>query len=539
MKDIKKIQEFFSKALKEIDVNDPVLMKARAAAFQRTQPKPELPKPTKTINPEWQAIKNADKIRALKKQRVQLMIDMEQEAEPEGGPIADRYGRELNKIDKAIAILSGQGKGSSEKDTNLSYDEVIKRAAMIGEARTAIDMAKKQLDALGVKYEMSKTDKVRPFKVIYKPINKSDKWYDEFDDIVDLFNLRGFVKSSMNEAKSLTGGYPHKKTSGNSFEKIEITEPMDDATKSRMIKNFRAEGWDAKPNSGGGITAVKKTMMEAKFMSGMLSGKNFINAKLKNYPKAVAKVNQLIDMIGESNFTIEMAEWVWDFFNNASFESPVYEASKKEETEFHKKLDKLVHSTFGKRKGEMEEAVNLKASKLSSAEYQKAKKLKDFKASDWKWNADEDLYTKVNEEELTEANVPSNIAEFAKRKGVSSLVRKVAGWAEKVGKRIAGGTAVGKNYSTLVLDLDYQQNGEIRINTDDETVTLFDEPVNSFNEFQRVYSDGQGFNLEEALVKKVISKIREAKSTPCWKGYEQKGMKEKNGKQVPNCVPKK
>ncbi len=26
---------------------------------------------------------------------------------------------------------------------------------------------------------------------------------------------------------------------------------------------------------------------------------------LKNYPKAVAKVNQLIDMIGESKFTIE------------------------------------------------------------------------------------------------------------------------------------------------------------------------------------------------------------------------------------------
>jgi hypothetical protein len=42
--------------------------------------------------------------------------------------------------------------------------------------------------------------------------------------------------------------------------------------------------------------------------------------------------------------------------------------------------------------------VNLKASKLSSAEYQKAKKLKDFKASDWKWNADEDLYTKVVKE---------------------------------------------------------------------------------------------------------------------------------------------
>ena len=25
---------------------------------------------------------------------------------------------------------------------------------------------------------------------------------------------------------------------------------------------------------------------------------------------------------------------------------------------------------------------------------------------------------------------------------------------------------------------------------------------------------------------------------PCWEGYEQIGMKEKDGKQVPNCVPK-
>ena len=25
----------------------------------------------------------------------------------------------------------------------------------------------------------------------------------------------------------------------------------------------------------------------------------------------------------------------------------------------------------------------------------------------------------------------------------------------------------------------------------------------------------------------------------CWKGYEPIGMKKKNGKQVPNCVPKK
>jgi len=27
------------------------------------------------------------------------------------------------------------------------------------------------------------------------------------------------------------------------------------------------------------------------------------------------------------------------------------------------------------------------------------------------------------------------------------------------------------------------------------------------------------------------------KDDPCWDGYEQLGMKEKNGKQVPNCIP--
>ena len=102
--------------------------------------------------------------------------------------------------------------------------------------------------------------------------------------------------------------------------------------------------------------------------------------------------------------------------------------------------------------------------------------------------------SEMKEEELEEAYVPSNIKEFAKRKGATSLVNKVAGWAEKVGKSITGGTAIGYNYSTLILDMTYQ-GSEIRINTDDDTVTLYDEPVRSFGEFQRVYADGADNNL--------------------------------------------
>jgi len=371
----------------------------------------------------------------------------------------------------------------------------------------------------------------------------------------DIQKIKEFFSQPVKE--SLTGGYPHTKTSGEGFEKITITEPIDDATKNKMIKNFRAAGWDAKPNNGGGITATKKAMMEAeeeeetavdmaknqldalgikyemsgnkfkpfeaiykpynedldalyaqeyeltriyqqdkgeenwkklsqirekgkrleefediidlfnlgsavkssmgeaKFMSGMLSGKDFINAKLQNYPKAVAKVNQLINMIGEDKFTIEMAEWIFDFFNNASYESPMTKLRLENKAQEEDKVDTItmdvplfirmleysredaaedmdLHDitekaiSLNKEKDilsmedydaivgsaeEIEEGFYGKGdkrrglqnqSKLSSAEYQMAKKLKSFKASDWKWNADEDLYIKVVKEVTTD-----------------------------------------------------------------------------------------------------------------------------------------
>ena len=36
----------------------------------------------------------------------------------------------------------------------------------------------------------------------------------------------------------------------------------------------------------------------------------------------------------------------------------------------------------------------------------------------------------------------------------------------------------------------------------------------------------------QQLIKEVLDEMN-----PCWKGYKQIGMKEKDGKQVPNCVP--
>jgi hypothetical protein len=409
---------------------------------------------------------------------------------------------------------------------------------------TGVDMAKKQLDALGVKYEMSKTDKVRPFKVIYKPINKSDEFYDKFEDIVDLFNLKGFVKSSIKENNSIDhtklisliksannprnlpiyynsdngvvniGGVGYDKgelvkmfnsqpgqsldiknlfykANQNPEETKNAIESMDPSIKveigygygnepfvkyikalmnedfakfdtlkmainqhekgepyydkTRLINIFNqldnpdqerakkeySEYFGKSVNEANGFTSGKQMINiklknypkavakvnqlidminEDKFddkitnlkkytytlngkkvtpeigyfdhslkamistprsgdeyfdyefyrigepdksgnielspekgkkgmyteemdTSGFKSGKEFINIKLQNYPKAVAKINQLINMIGESNFTMEMAEWLFDFFNNASYESPVNEAKSEDKVD--------------------------------------------------------------------------------------------------------------------------------------------------------------------------------------------------------------
>jgi hypothetical protein len=223
MKDLQKIKEFFSKP-----VNEAIATPMDAIEFLNAN--------------KNEIIKLADQYKG-DVMSMQKAIDAFLAPHIEGTP--DFI---VNKVKAAIGGAISKRNIAADPNLSATYDKLKNVKGVVNE-ETAVDMAKKRLDALGVKYEMSKTDKVRPFKVIYKPINKSDKFYDEFEDIVDLFNLKGFVKTSMNEA------------------------------------------------------------------NGFKSGKEFINIKLQKYPKAVAKINQLIDMIGESNFTMEMAEWIFDFFN--------------------------------------------------------------------------------------------------------------------------------------------------------------------------------------------------------------------------------
>ena len=104
------------------------------------------------------------------------------------------------------------------------------------------------------------------------------------------------------------------------------------------------------------------------------------------------------------------------------------------------------------------------------------------------------------EESVNEAaRVPSNVLEFTKRKGsyATALVKKAAGWAEKAGKYISNGTAIGKNYSTIILDMKHH-GSEIYINLDDETIELFGEPVTDAKSFAKVLATNESVEVNEA-----------------------------------------
>lgn len=203
----------------------------------------------------------------------------------------------------------------------------------------------------------------------------------------DIQKIKEFFSKPTNE--SLTAGYPHRKTSGEDFERIDITEPMDDATKNKMIKNFRAAGWDAKPNNGGGITAIKKAMMEAKKEDAVdtITMDIPLFLRMLEYSREDASqdmdlhdVTEKANVLGKEKGILSMEDY--DAIVGAA----------EEIGEARRQVHPVVMQSM------IKNASNkLKKSKLSPAEYQEVKKLKDFKESDWKWNADEDLYTKVTE----------------------------------------------------------------------------------------------------------------------------------------------
>ncbi len=162
------------------DINDPVLMKLRALKSKIGKKKGN-----KTMSPKRSAI-----LSKLQTKRDQVMRDMEQEAEPEGGPIADKYGDMLNKIDAAIA----KAKGLKEDE----YDDMVASDNDIPD-----DKKKRAAKALRMVDKGASYDKVKKYLAEeyadYKPgtIAPKDLYYSDkhgklvaMDDVDDKYHDR-------------------------------------------------------------------------------------------------------------------------------------------------------------------------------------------------------------------------------------------------------------------------------------------------------------------------------------------------------------
>ena len=55
-----------------------------------------------------QELADSYSVEELQSRLDQIMMDMEQEAEPEGGPIADRYGKEIDDLEEKHKVLRMQ-----------------------------------------------------------------------------------------------------------------------------------------------------------------------------------------------------------------------------------------------------------------------------------------------------------------------------------------------------------------------------------------------------------------------------------------------
>ena len=69
----------------------------------------------------------------LERNLEQVYRDMEEEAEPEGGPIADQYADEIHAYDEAIRFIKNKGSEKAQRavgsgpDDEMTYDDMIKK----------------------------------------------------------------------------------------------------------------------------------------------------------------------------------------------------------------------------------------------------------------------------------------------------------------------------------------------------------------------------------------------------------------------------
>jgi uncharacterized protein YjbJ (UPF0337 family) len=187
-----KIMKPFLAPVNEMDMNDPILMKMRAAKDKLA--KMRAANAGDDGNDKF--FDNAKKLAFLKKERAQLMRDMEQEAEPEGGPIANEYGNKLNRIDAAIAKLSGR--------KEMTYDQAIAEGFKDYLGYSSVEVSRPTQDQVDRFFTLTQNE---THYLNSKPVEGQEKTFNKMEvepwDEYDLSNWNALVKKAKAKGKSL------------------------------------------------------------------------------------------------------------------------------------------------------------------------------------------------------------------------------------------------------------------------------------------------------------------------------------------------
>ena len=212
----------FSENLDEID-NSEYAMKLRALKSQ--------PEPSRGGIDYDEALTLRGMLSQLEDSRDRLFRDMEQEAEPEGGPIADRYGDELNKIEDRIYKIRRQ---LSDYDMNESVNEGASKEDQLKVAQAAFDKAEQDGDIRGQELALAAIDLIKDDTSFNSPSKE----------------LKSYDMSRHTHSKSLQSLPPKPKTID--LDKY-INEAMDGgqvfdyfANKGYVVKERRPDGYPKK-----------------------------------------------------------------------------------------------------------------------------------------------------------------------------------------------------------------------------------------------------------------------------------------------------
>ena len=112
-------------------------------------------------------------------------------------------------------------------------------------------------------------------------------------------------------------------------------------------------------------------------------------------------------------------------------------------------------------------------------------------------------------ESVNEASLPSNIQRWISARGPKPAkdVKIINKWVKKLtGRGIVAGVSIGKNYDTLVLDIEYQ-DAAIHYDTTSGEIKLYKKKIRNFNDFKKVFQANESVDEAQMATRATLKQL--------------------------------